>query len=245
MNNCPVGGNCLQRAFRAFVWNALPALAQYVAAPLLRLIGRSWQLTISGSPHQKAAHQRGAVIYASWHGNISSFIYPLRDRGFVALVSPVWEGEMIARVLKGFGYELVRGSSGHQSTEGLRASIRVLKQGHSMLSVVDGPEGPAKEVKAGVIAMAQFTGATILPTLSVGTPSWAWPYWDRHELPLPGAKVLYRYGEPMTIPREATRDELESYRLELENRLIALDEQMRSELPGARAPFKPSERRKR
>lgn len=223
----------LDRLVHTLLWEAAPPLAEFLGAPALRLLGRSWKLSIGGVHHQKAAHEHGSVIYATWHGNLSSYIHTLRDRGIVALVSPVWEGEMIARVLHGLGYDLVRGSSGHQPSEGLRASVRVLQQGGVIGSVVDGPVGPARIVKQGVIAMAQLTGAPILPALSVGSPAWVWPFWDRHELPLPFANVLFRFGEPLTVPRRASASELEGYRLELQNRLLALDEEIRRDLPGA------------
>lgn len=213
-------------------WAALPGLVHSLT-PLFRAWGRTWDTRVEGLDYLRAARRAGSgLLLGTWHGNLSGFVHTLRDKEIVALVSPVYEGELIAQWLSAMGYELIRGSSNHQSAEGLRSSIRVLRDGKALGTVVDGPEGPEKIVKQGVIAMAQLSGLPILPGLAAGRRSVRFPTWDRHELPLPFTRVLFRFGEPLYVPRDLDRDGVEEYRARLERRLIELDESLRCTLKG-------------
>jgi lysophospholipid acyltransferase (LPLAT)-like uncharacterized protein len=215
------------------LWATLPNLMENIAAPLFRAWGTTWRLQVKGREHLAEAKRKNrGVLLATWHGSLSGFVFTMRDQGIVGLVSPVWEGELIARWLHGLGYNLVRGSSGHQPLEGLRASVRVLKQGKDVGTVVDGPEGPVKVVKAGVIAMAKLAGVPIVPALAAGSFSYRFPNWDRHELPLPFSQVRFRFAKPLTVPRDAGEARMEELRTILEQRMISLDTALRKELNG-------------
>ena len=48
--------------------------------------------------------------------------------------------------------------------------------------------------------------------------------WDRFEIPLPGARVRILYGEPVFVPADADRDEMEACRRRLESGLRELHE---------------------
>jgi lysophospholipid acyltransferase (LPLAT)-like uncharacterized protein len=49
--------------------------------------------------------------------------------------------------------------------------------------------------------------------------------WDRTALPKPFAKVYFIFGEPLSVPPGLDADQLEQYRIALEERLNALYEQ--------------------
>jgi lysophospholipid acyltransferase (LPLAT)-like uncharacterized protein len=62
------------------------------------------------------------------------------------------------------------------------------------------------------------------------SPSKQFGSWDRAILPLPFARVSCRYGEPIHVPKNATRKALEGLRSELEATLdrmnLALDAEL-------------------
>ena len=86
----------------------------------------------------------------------------------------------------------------------------------------DGPRGPRYVVQAGIIALAQVTGAPIVPVSN----HCAWKIcargWDRFQVPLPFARCTIILGAPLFVPRESSETERESLRLELENRMKAM-----------------------
>ena len=46
--------------------------------------------------------------------------------------------------------------------------------------------------------------------------------WDRFQVPLPPARVVIRYGDPIEIPRHANRDQMEMTRQALQDALDRL-----------------------
>jgi lysophospholipid acyltransferase (LPLAT)-like uncharacterized protein len=97
-----------------------------------------------------------------------------------------------------------------------------IERGYDAAITPDGPRGPRYQIRDGVIALAQLTGAPIVPVSNNTGWKWRLGSWDRFQIPLPFARCAIRYGEPMRVPREATEAERERLRQELEQRLMAL-----------------------
>ena len=89
----------------------------------------------------------------------------------------------------------------------------------------DGPRGPACHANIGIIKLAQLTGACIVPGSYDATRKLCLKSWDSFVIPLPFGRIHMAVGEPMTVPSEATKEELETYREALESALLALDKE--------------------
>jgi lysophospholipid acyltransferase (LPLAT)-like uncharacterized protein len=83
----------------------------------------------------------------------------------------------------------------------LKHMARALKAGNNIVIAVDGPHGPALQVRPGALWLARLTGASLFPTGYAASPAIRWPRWDRHLMPLPGASIVVCYGSPITIGR--------------------------------------------
>jgi lysophospholipid acyltransferase (LPLAT)-like uncharacterized protein len=104
--------------------------------------------------------------------------------------------------------------------------VRCVRQGHSLAITPDGPRGPRQKVKPGVLVAAQLTGAPIIPVTSGASTGW-WPgHWDRFLIPKLFATVHVHYGEPITVPRLASEQELEQQAAELETVLNRMTDQV-------------------
>jgi lysophospholipid acyltransferase (LPLAT)-like uncharacterized protein len=93
------------------------------------------------------------------------------------------------------------------------------ERGYDLAITPDGPRGPRYQVADGVTSLAQLTGLRIVPAsfnlnwkISVNS-------WDKFQIPLPFASCEVRLAEPLAIPREATDEQREVLRQELERRL--------------------------
>jgi lysophospholipid acyltransferase (LPLAT)-like uncharacterized protein len=169
---------------------------------------------------------RGPALYALWHGRLLPLTYYHRHRGIAALVSQSADGEYIARMVEGWGFDTVRGSSSRGGGEALREVVRRVRAGQSMAITPDGPRGPRQKVQSGVIIAAQLTGAPILPVVAGCSRAW-WPGgWDRFCVPKPFSRVLVLYGEPRFVPRTADEDEIREHAAQLEREMNALIEQV-------------------
>ncbi|HSR10730.1 MAG TPA: lysophospholipid acyltransferase family protein, partial [Thermodesulfobacteriota bacterium] len=150
----------------------------------------------------------------------------LPKRGRVGMmVSRHRDGEFIARAVKLFGIDSLRGSTTQGGTAALRAMIRFYRDGANLAITPDGPQGPRHVVQPGVIELARQTGGPILPVTYSASRKKVFASWDRFILPYPFSRVVFIWGEPLLVPRETDRTSLEEIRLILEERLKRITEE--------------------
>ena len=165
---------------------------------------------------------RAPVIYAVWHGRILLLPHLYGRRGIHALASRSRDGEMVARWIRRFGLEPVRGSSTRGGGEALRVLTRALRDGREVVVVPDGPRGPREVLKPGVIALARLSGAPIVPAAVGASCEWRLRSWDEFRIPRPFARCVVRFGEPIHVGRGADRAGEEAARKDVEAALHLL-----------------------
>ena len=138
------------------------------------------------------------------------------------LVSHSRDGELVANLARGLGAGTLRGSSSRGQLEALRGMRGKVEEGHIVVVAVDGPRGPFGVVKAGIVLTASQTGVPIVASVVVADRKWQFGSWDRAFIPKPFAHVTMVYGEAMTVPPDASREQLEECRLHLEQRMAEL-----------------------
>lgn len=90
--------------------------------------------------------------------------------------------------------------------------------------VADGPRGPAKQCKPGVITLAKQSGMPIIPTAVLVSRFKRVNSWDRTIVPLPFSTFTMLHGDPIFVPKDADKDALVHYQKQLEQALNALPE---------------------
>jgi len=203
-------------------WEKLPDLMEFVVAPIYRRWGSTWDHHVYGLDNLREAKKQGSFILSSFHTDLTIILYTLRDLGLVALVSPVYEGELIARVMDGLGYNFARGSSGFSPNQGMRQIAKNAKNGNPVAFSVDGPSGPGNIVKPGVISAAALTGKPIVPMLCAGKTCLTLPGWDKQQVPLPFTKTAFSFGKPINIPRRINKEETQQYANTLQDEMLEL-----------------------
>ncbi|MDJ0765179.1 MAG: lysophospholipid acyltransferase family protein [Myxococcota bacterium] len=168
----------------------------FFASMLMHLLKLTWRVRLAGP----TPNTEGPRIFCFWHGRQAGlFAYP-RHRPVAVLSSLSKDGTLQARILERFGFVVLRGSTHRQGATGLRALISAMAQGMDAAFAVDGPRGPAFEVKSGAILAAQRTGATLVPITSRATAFWTIPgTWDDYRLPKPFSKVTLIHAAPMPV----------------------------------------------
>ena len=181
--------------------------------------------TEHGDRYQQFVDRGEPVIIAVWHGRLLPLTYFHRNRNIAALISQSADGEYIARVVEGWGYEAVRGSTSRGGGAALRALVKRARAGQSLAITPDGPRGPRQQLQPGVITAAQLSGLPIIPLAGGASRAW-WPgSWDRFCVPKPFARVRVLYGDPRYVPREADEAELRRHAAELEAEMNAMIEE--------------------
>ncbi|MGA2140384.1 MAG: lysophospholipid acyltransferase family protein [Verrucomicrobiia bacterium] len=201
----------------------------WVLRILVSLIGSTLRWRIEDPSGLLAHTPQRSCIFAFWHNRI--FLMPYlfrkhwhsRQRDRVAvLVSASKDGEKLARVLSKFDLICVRGSSSRRGKEALRELTNLVNDGYDAGITPDGPRGPKYCCQDGVISLAQITQAPIIPVSYDVSRKITVNSWDSFMVPLPFARATVRIGAPMSVPADASDEQHEQKRLELENVLKSL-----------------------
>jgi lysophospholipid acyltransferase (LPLAT)-like uncharacterized protein len=130
------------------------------------------------------------------------------------------------------GYGLVRGSSTRGGAHALREITRAAREtSGDMAFTIDGPRGPAREPKDGILYAASRTGLPIVPIgLSVDRV-WRAKSWDRLMIGKPLSRVAVALGDELRIPADADhRSLLEQYGPRLKAAMAAAEARAREGL---------------
>lgn len=191
-----------------------------VGSAVIRLLGLSWRIRIKDARYLEQARQHSAnVIYAVWHGRLLPLTYSLRNLSIHVLASEHQDGEMLGQTILRLGFGHVRGSSTRGGARAIREMVGRLDAGFDLGITVDGPRGPAFQVKPGPVEIAKLAGAAIVPLTTSSRRHKVFSSWDGFELPLPFTRVDIRYGEPVVVPGDADESMLEEKRIQLETTL--------------------------
>ncbi len=201
-------------------WWMTPAAA--LGALGIELLARTWRVTFAGVREYDAALDRGErCIFAVWHARLLPLVSSHRGRHIAVLVSRSRDGELITRTIDHFGFVTARGSSSRAGREGVLEMVEWAERGHLLGVTPDGPRGPAGVAKAGVVWLASRTGWPVVPLATASSRAWRARSWDRFRVPLPFARVVVGYGEPIAVPRELDAAAAEVWRERVEQALHA------------------------
>lgn len=192
----------------------------------LKFVGMTtrWQSVTGVKETYEALNNYGSIIVIGWHGRTLLMPYFWNKSSVLnALVSPHRDGKIIVNILKKFGIGHISGSSNKNSTEAAFSLMENLQSGNSIAIIPDGPLGPSMKLSMSPLFYAQKTGKPILGiTYSVAGSYIVTKSWDNMLLPLPFHRGMYAITEPFFVPKDATKEQLEEYRQQLENKLNEL-----------------------
>lgn len=152
----------------------------------------------------------------SLYRHATQYLKRKKKADMVALVSQSKDGEIIHQTFARSNLRSVRGSSTRGGTGAFRNILKEMKQGAVPIFTVDGPKGPRREVKPGVIVTASLTGFPILYLHSCYDRAYTFKSWDRHFFPKFGAKLFIQYGEPFFVPKGLSESQIDEYAKKLE-----------------------------
>jgi lysophospholipid acyltransferase (LPLAT)-like uncharacterized protein len=164
------------------------------------------------------------VIYAHYHGQEFCLVGAFARKGIAIMASRNKDGRLLANILHRFGYRTVAGSSSRGGAQALTELIhRAKSEQFSCALAVDGPRGPVYQVKPGALLLAKNTGFPLVPAVAKVSSFWSIrSTWDQTQLPKPFSHISMCYGTPIYIKEDATKEDLEVARLEVERVLAEL-----------------------
>jgi lysophospholipid acyltransferase (LPLAT)-like uncharacterized protein len=201
---------------------ALIKAAGFLGAGVLRgwmrtLTYRYRPLGADVNPHRPDL--AGRYIYAMWHETMLVPLYTYARPDIHVLVSPHADGQLLAEGCRHLRIPLVRGSATSGGVEAVRRLLRLLPSTHLALTP-DGPRGPRRQVKPGLVYLAARTGLPIVPVGFGLQGPWRLGSWDRFAIPRPWSRATCVTAAPTHVPPEADADQMEGYRRHVEETLL-------------------------
>ena len=187
---------------------------------LIRILTATLRVRWEGLHYvDEAVERRRPMIIAVWHQDLIYAVSLMGRYSPIVMISGSRDGRRAARIAESLGCETVSGSTSRGGARGLIELIRMLRGGRLAGHIVDGPRGPARKVKPGIVLLASRTGASILPGLVTAQRRWVARSWDRFQVPLPFTQVLVRLATPIEVPRDLSDSQAEAIRQEVEKRM--------------------------
>ncbi len=144
----------------------LRLIGQYIISIAVSVLCKTLRVTVKNSETlDQLAKENKNFIVAFWHGTMLLPWYLHRNKNVAALTSKSKDGDLLARLLKSWNYQVIRGSSSSGGEIALGIMIDYAKNNNSIAITPDGPRGPAKKLKAGAVVTARKSG---LPLVLIG-----------------------------------------------------------------------------
>lgn len=181
------------------------------------------------------------VIITAWHGRLYllHLSWKTKKHKLKALVSSHSDGRIISETLKRFGVGIISGSTNKNAKASAVNLLKSLTRENTSVTIIpDGPRGPMAKSVISPIYFAKKTGAPICPlSYSSKKHKILEKSWDKFFVPKPFSKITLIYDDPIIIPKNATEDEMEQYRIKLENSLNKITKE--ADLAVGIEPIKP------
>jgi lysophospholipid acyltransferase (LPLAT)-like uncharacterized protein len=165
------------------------------------------------------------IIFSSWHGQTHMLLPAFRNHLDFSRMAMIVVEDQREAVLSSFGdaigaqlFPMIRSDTTLAGARRMIALMQALKAGKFAYITPDGPDGPYKVSKEGVVFLAARLGAWLIPLGAYCRPCYRIRRWDRYTLPLPYSRIRVVVGQPMRVSRDDERQQILS---ELSQRMDA------------------------
>lgn len=209
----------------------LISLAARIVAGLSRILFWTCKIVViekvpGVSPYEPVEDQR--YLYCNWHDGILGAIFCGYAKSMAALTSRHSDGDYVADIMRIVGIHPVRGSSSRGGATAVKKMLEMASE-YRITIATDGPRGPRRVVKSGILFLASHSNRKIVPVAFSAKRAWRpWAKWTDLVIPKPFTTVYAIGGEPMSVPQGLARNELEHFRGQLQQRMDELTQEAES-----------------
>lgn len=160
--------------------------------------------------------------FCLWHDAIVACVFGLKTYKLSGLISRHQDGGYLTHAVQMVGITPVRGSA---SRGGAQATRQLIDQPDLHVCITpDGPRGPRRIMKDGIVYLSSRTQRPIVPTTIVGDAYWSIPGgWSDMLLPKPFSKLMLLAGRPVEIPEDVDRSKISEITESIQKEMDRLD----------------------
>lgn len=197
--------------------NIIHIILQHLAWYLVKALTSTYRFEREDLEHLETArkhHPNGALVIGCWHEQMIAFLAAHSGTfPYMAMASRSKDGEYAAFIATKMGFIPVRGSSRKRGKEkggkeAIDTYISNMNEGGRGGITVDGPKGPRRVCKPGIVLIAQQTGSMIVPGGAFAQKYWEFNSWDKFKLPVPFTRIKLRYAEPFAVPADLSATQI-------------------------------------
>lgn len=116
------------------------------------------------------------------------------------MISQSNDGELISYIAQKLGFEPVRGSTSRGGEAARNELYDRIEKGLQAAFTADGPKGPRRKMKSGLVDLSRSGRMAILPLGIDADRKWVLhKSWDNSVIPKPFSRVFVVYGAPFII----------------------------------------------
>jgi lysophospholipid acyltransferase (LPLAT)-like uncharacterized protein len=178
-------------------------IVPFTAYLVMRLLHLSIKKDIIGVDQLRSVWERGEhVIIPFWHDQLFLLVFGYPGKHAKLLISSSKDGELLARTMKYFGQDTVRGSSSRGGRAAFKEMLDLCQEKVDIVLTPDGPRGPRLELKDGVVQLARMSGRPVMPMAFVCSRGHRFKSWDRFMFPYPFSHGVYSFGDPIYFDKQ-------------------------------------------
>jgi hypothetical protein len=163
----------------------------------MQLEASTWRYRVIGRnviDELSEAGERALVVI--WHGHYRPVLASVRDRPCMVVSTDTFRGRIIEAAVRHLGHCCVLRPPALRGEQALAWMCTALREAPRVVLVADGPAGPARRVKRGVVQLASRLRFRVVPCAAASGWSYTRQRWDDQEIPVPFSKVAVFIGEP-------------------------------------------------
>ena len=203
--------------------NSLRFIGQMFLANIITALCKSLKIIkVNDESIKKLDNENKNYILAFWHGTMLLPWYLHGKPNCAALISKSKDGDLLAKILKHWKYNVVRGSSSAGGDIALGIMIDFAKNDYSVTITPDGPRGPAHKFKAGAVITAKKSKVPLILAGVGYQKKKVLSNWDKFEVPHFFSKAKIFYSEPIFIEPNLSYEETSNIIIDCEDKLNEL-----------------------
>ena len=153
---------------------------------------------------------RSRVLMGFWHGRQFLLVPSFGSWHIILMADLSWAGEIQTKILKRFGYRIVRGSSKRKGAQALLLMKNNILKGFAAGFAVDGPSGPIFKSKPGIVFLSGKLNYPIVPVVASSEKKWIIDNtWCKYQLPKPFSRCYVKMCEPVWPDKNFTSSDLD------------------------------------
>ena len=179
---------------------------------------------------EKMLLDKKPFILAFWHSQLMMVGYVWKGKNTLnMLASSHSDGRFGSYIAGHFNLKNISIMAKNKSPS-LRKVFKILNEKNYIGITPDGPRGPNKKVSEGIIKIAMHSQVPIIPLGFASNKNFKLKSWDSFLITYPFSKCNFVWGEPITIPSSAKENEIEKYKIFLEDKINSCVSIAQSEL---------------